>query len=58
MLLGADRCPWYKMAPGAGVVMYCGKNCGQKWVATGSYHNVVFGGGDGGTLEIFDTRDK
>ena len=57
MLFGADGCPWYKMARGAGVVMYCGKNSGQKWLATGSYHGVVFGGVDGGhgtvTFEIF-----
>ena len=51
-------CPWYKMARGAGAVMYCGKNSGQKWVATGWYHNAVFGGGDRGTVEIFDTRDE
>ena len=58
MFLGATRCPWYKMARGAVVVMYCGKNSGQKWVATGSYHSAVFSSGDSGTLEIFDTRDK
>ena len=38
-----------KMVRGAGAVMYCGKNSGQKWLATGSYHIAVL---DGGASEL------
>ena len=30
----------------------------EKKVATGWYQNAVFGGRDGGMVEIFDTRDE